>query len=144
MKRVLLLFLLAVPALAQNPATLREEIAAMDKKLFDAFNARDIKVVGTVFDKSLEFYHDKGGLSGYDQTVKQLGENFSRGNSPRRELLPESLEVYPIPNYGAMQIGAHRFCSGAEGKDCGVFKFVHVWKKTDGEWRITRVVSYDN
>ena len=132
-------------ATAQTRSALYDEIAAADTKFFNAFNARDIEVVGSMFDKSLEFYHDRGGLSGYDQTIKQLKENFSRPGSPRRELVPGTLEVHPIPNYGAIQAGSHRFCHEENGKqDCGVFKFLHVWQKKDGEWKITRVVSYDH
>ena len=117
----------------------------MDKKLFVAFNARDIGIVSEIFDPSLEFYHDRGGLSGYEQTIKQLKQNFSSPMSPRRELVAGTLEVFPVPNYGAIQAGEHRFCHEENGKtDCGTFKFVHVWQKKDGKWKITRVVSYDH
>ena len=125
--------------------SLRDEIAAADKKLFDAFNARDIETVATMFDTDLEFFHDRGGLSGYEQTVKQLAENFKRPASPRREIVLDTMEVHPIPNYGAVQVASHRFCNEGNGKtDCGTFKFVHVWQKKDGAWKITRVISYDH
>ncbi|MNC99919.1 hypothetical protein D3C83_183680 [compost metagenome] len=53
--------------------------------------------------------------------------------------------MYPIPGYGAMEVGVHRFCHVENGKeDCGNFKFVHIWQKKDGQWKITRVVSYDH
>ena len=134
---------LSTAATGQMSSALYDEIAAMDKKLFDAFNARDIEIIGSIFDTTLEFYHDRGGLTGYDQTMKQSKEIFSKPSSPRRELVPGTLEVYPIPNYGAVQIGAHRFCHDDNGKpDCGLFKFVHVWQKKDGNWKLTRVVSY--
>jgi hypothetical protein len=32
-------------------------------------------------------------------------------------LVPGSLEVYPIPGYGAMQIGAHTFCHIEDGSN---------------------------
>jgi hypothetical protein len=115
----------------------------MDKTLFDAFNNRDTATFNKLFTKDLEFYHDKGGLTNYEYTVKSLVSTASLNNGLRRELVPGSLEVYPIPNYGAMEIGAHTFCHTENGKlDCGTFKFVHIWKKVGNEWKITRVVSY--
>ena len=139
------LLLVSLDASAQGRSALYDEIVAADKKLFDAFNARDIRVVRTMFDRDLEFYHDRGGLAGYEQTIRQLSQNFSRPTSPRRELMTDSLEVHPIRDYGAVQTGAHRFCHEENGKtECGVFKFVHVWQKKDNRWRITRVVSYDH
>lgn len=139
------LLLLALTAAAETKSPLLVEIAAADKKLFDAFNGRDISVVKVMFDESLEFYHDRGGLSDYAQTIRQLTENFANPNWPRRELVAGTLEVHPIPNYGAIQTGAHRFCHEENGKtECGVFKFVHVWQKKGSGWKITRVISYDH
>ena len=57
--------------------------------------------------------------------------------------MPGSLEVFPIKNYGAMEVGVHRFCHVEQGKEeCGTFRFVHVWRRTDRKWQIARVVSY--
>lgn len=115
----------------------------MDSLLFNAFNSRDIDKFKSLFTPDLEFYHDKGGLTNYDQTVASLKNTAANNTDLKRELVPGSLEVYPLKEYGAMQIGMHRFCHTENGKpDCGVFKFVHIWKLQDGEWKITRVVSY--
>ena len=125
---------------------LYNEIAKMDSILFDAFNSRDIVKFGSLFTQDLEFYHDKGGLTSYEYTMnfmKEVAKN--KANDLRRDLVRGSLEVYPIPGYGAMEIGAHTFCHSENGKqDCGTFKFVHIWKKENGAWKISRVVSYDH
>jgi hypothetical protein len=56
-----------------------------------------------------------------------------------------TLEVHPIKGYGAIEIGSHRFSHGENGKDVsGTFKFMMVWKEENGNWRISRVVSYDH
>ncbi len=47
---------------------LYKEIAHMDSVVFNAFNTRDIETFRTLFDESLEFYHDTGGLTNYDHT----------------------------------------------------------------------------
>jgi hypothetical protein len=66
-------------------------------------------------------------------------------NGLKRELVPGTLEVYPVRDYGAIEIGSHRFCHDENGKqDCGTFKFMHIWKKTGNEWKITRIISYDH
>jgi hypothetical protein len=134
-----------VSSVPSKSNALYKEIAHMDSVLFDAYNAHNIGIVNTVFDKSLEFYHDKGGLSGYDQTISGLTNQFAQNNGIRRDLVPGSFEVYPIKDYGAIEIGVHRFCHTENGQQiCGSFKFVHVWQKKDGVWKITRVVSYDH
>ena len=125
--------------------SLFNQIAHLDSVLFNAFNGRDIETFKKLFTTDLEFYHDKGGLTGYEYTIQSLKNTAARNDGLKRELVPGSLEVYPIKDYGAIQIGAHRFCHLENGKqDCGTFKFVHIWKKFGNDWKITRVVSYDH
>jgi hypothetical protein len=122
---------------------LYKEIAHLDSVVFNAFNTRDIELFKTLFTQDLEFYHDTGGLTGYKHTTDFMEEVAKQTNKLKRELVPGSLEVYPIPGYGAMEIGTHTFCHIENGKqDCGTFKFVHIWQKKDGAWKISRVVSY--
>ena len=133
---------MSTPPKPRSP--LYDEIARADKELFDAFNAHDAEKVASYFDDGLEFYHDKGGLVTKRDSIAGMKGNFAQNNGLRRDLVGE-IEVYPIPNYGAMEIGAHRFCHVENGKnDCGVFKFAHVWQKQAGGWKITRVLSYDH
>ena len=121
------------------------EIIHMDSVLFNAFNSRDTLTFKTLFTTDLEFYHDKGGLTDYTFSIESLKRTTASNTDLKRELIPGSLEVYPIKEYGAVQIGSHRFCHTENGKpDCGTFKFVHIWKKKDGQWKISRVASYDH
>jgi ketosteroid isomerase-like protein len=129
----------------RTPASspLYNEIAALDTAMFAAFNAHDAATLESYFDEGLEFYHDLGGLTTRAESMKGLKGMFDQNNGIRRELVRGSLEVYPIRDYGAIEIGAHRFCHVENGKDdCGTFKFVHVWQKQPRGWKITRVVSY--
>lgn len=119
------------------------EIFHMDSILFIAFNSRDIEKLKSLFSKDLEFYHDKDGLTSYTQTIESFIKMAAKKNDLKRELLPGSLEVYPLKDFGAMQVGVHRFCHTEKGKaDCGTFKFMHIWKQEKGEWKISRVISY--
>jgi hypothetical protein len=132
---------------AQNTKSdsLYSQIAHMDSVLFNAFNNRDMETFKSLFVTDLEFYHDKGGLTDYSYTINSFKNTIDQNNGLKRKLVKGSLEVYPINGYGAIQIGAHTFCHPENGKmDCGTFKFVHVWKKVNNEWKIARVISYDH
>jgi ketosteroid isomerase-like protein len=138
---------MAVESKKHSPASaeLYNTIAYMDSVLFNAFNSHDLEKLKTLFTEDLEFYHDIGGLTGYSENMEAFENNFAKNNHLKRELIGGSLEVYPVKEYGAMQIGEHRFCHTENGKlDCSTFKFVHIWKKTDGNWKISRVISYDH
>ncbi len=136
------------PAIPDEKATLQSlytEIARMDSLLFAAYNSQDVEKMMSFFDPDLEFYHDKGGLTNYAQNEAASREIFSRQQNIRRELVKGSLKVYPVKDYGAMEIGAHQFCHEENGKmDCGTFQFLMIWQKKDGQWKITRVASYDH
>ena len=119
-------------------------LAALDAALFESYNNCDLEKNRAFFADDIEFYHDRGGLTvGADKIVRQLKENIC--GKTRRELVPGSLEAYPLKGYGAVQMGVHRFFSPADSKEpAGVAKFVHIWQLKDGTWKITRVISYDH
>jgi ketosteroid isomerase-like protein len=127
---------------------LYNEILKQDSILFTAFNTCDIKTFRAKFTDDLEFYHDKGGLTGIDHTMNFMNETCNNTERKlRRGLIKEGMEVYPIKDYGAVQIASHSFYITEKGKQevkSGTFKFVHVWKKTNEGWKISRVVSYDH
>jgi ketosteroid isomerase-like protein len=134
---------LSIPAHAQEQTPLYKEIAAMDKVLFDAFNRQDAEGVKAVFSTDLEFFHDMGGLQNYEQNHEATRKLFARNLQLKRELVPGSMEVYQVKNYGAIQTGQHTFCHIENGTDdCGTFKFLQIWKRTVDGWKLSRVVSY--
>jgi ketosteroid isomerase-like protein len=157
MKKVLLLLSLLVVPLAQvnaqppQSAAAHDElfrtIAALDGELFDAYNRCDLEKLASLLTEDLEFYHDQTGLSrGRQATVDAVKANIC--GKVRRDLVPGSLEVYPLKNYGAVEMGSHRFCDPKKtekcGEDSGIAKFVMLWQNNDGAWKITRVISYDH
>jgi ketosteroid isomerase-like protein len=128
---------------ADPPTDLLETIKKMDAAIFDAFNAHDADRLMSFFTEDLEFYHDTGGLGNYRQNAEDFKKMFAGTPDIRRDLVPESFEVYPIKDYGAMEIGQHRFCHNENGKDdCGTFGFAMVWRKVGDSWKISRVLSY--
>ncbi len=122
-----------------------DTIFHLDSILFKAFNEKNTETFIKYFDKDLEFYHDKSGLTDYAFNVDVFKTNFAKGGDLTRTLVKEDMEVFPVPNYGAVQIASHRFCHTENGKpDCGTFKFIHIWKRTAEGWKITRIVSVDH
>jgi ketosteroid isomerase-like protein len=128
---------------AATSGELFDTIARMDSAIFEAFNAHDVDRLMSMFTDDLEFYHDTGGLTDYRQSQENFKKLFAGTPDIRRDLVKGSLEVYPIKDHGAIEIGEHRFCHKENGKDdCGTFKFAMIWGKTGDSWKISRVISY--
>jgi ketosteroid isomerase-like protein len=136
------------PALAQpgaEPDALFKTVQALDTRLFDAYNRCDLATVSAMTAEDLEFYHDKTGLArGRQLLLAGLKNNIC--GKVTRELVPGSLEVYPIAGYGAVEIGVHRFHHpGHEVPgSVGEAKFVELWQEKDATWKLTRVISFDH
>jgi ketosteroid isomerase-like protein len=148
-----LLCLLTLTARAQTtptqrtPATaLYKQIMQVDSSVFAAFNRCDSVAYKPFFAPDLEFYHDLGGLArGRQVEMQSLREMCARGTPMRRELVKGSADVHPLKNYGAVEMGVHRFYhtnKGGTEKPSGTYKFIHVWQRTPTGWRITRIISY--
>jgi len=120
------------------------EILAMDKVLFDAANRQDLATMRTLFTKDLEWYQDNDAVGDYAKTMQDFEGIFNFDYKLTRTLIADTSEVHPIKDFGAVQIGKHQFChNDAQGNpDCGIFGFVHLWKQTNGQWQIARVISY--
>ena len=122
---------------------LNEEIKAADNAFFSAFNSCDIEKIANLFSKDLEFYHDISGLKGYEENIIATKELCARNLGLTRTLNEDSHRVFPVKNFGAIQVGEHTFCHEVNGvNDCGTFDFTHIWKQTEDGWRLYRVVSY--
>ena len=156
LRMLLILPLLAssMPQVHAQPPQSKEEhdklfqtIETLDGQLFDAYNRCDLEKLGSFFTEDLEFYHDQTGLSrGRQAMVDAVKQNIC--GKVRRDLVAGTLEVYPLKGYGAVEIGVHRFCDPKKNDKCGeasgVAKFVMLWQNTDGNWKITRVISFDH
>ncbi|MCU0334772.1 MAG: nuclear transport factor 2 family protein [Chitinophagaceae bacterium] len=125
---------------AANPALYRH-ILHMDSVLFDAYNHCKPDIIAAIFSKDIEFYHDQSGLStSHAQLVKSIEQNIC--GKVRRELIAGSVEVYPLPGYGAVQFGLHQFYNAAEpGSKPHPSRFVCIWKQEGEQWVLTRVIS---
>jgi hypothetical protein len=129
-------------------AQLLATVTALDAQLFGAYNSCDLGKLGALVAADLEFYHDKTGLSrGREPFLAAIKDNIC--GKVHRELVPGTLEVYPLAHYGAVEIGAHVFCDPRQVTHCdpaksGIAKFVMLWQHTGEGWQLTRVISYDH
>jgi len=152
MNRSLHRFLLLLSALgacaaaqpAAQPEPLFLTIKSLDAKLFNAYNHCDLGTLAAMVSDDLEFYHDQTGLSvGKAPFLAAIKQNIC--GKVQRELLPQTLEVYPLKGYGAVEIGIHRFHHPGHSEDgVGDARFVMLWQNKSGAWKITRVISYDH
>ena len=131
----------ADPLPAQDP--LYKAIADADAALFGATNHCDLETLGKYVADDLEFYHDKSGLSvGKADLIQKTKDNIC--GKMVRELVPGSLAVYPLPGFGALEVGTHRFLHPGEPNNIGQAQLLHVWQLKDGQWKLSRVISYDH
>jgi len=120
---------------------LYDEIVRMDSIWEDSYNNCKIDVQQQLISDDIEFYHDQGGLV---KSKTQLANAYKNNicGKVTRELLKGSIEVYPIKDYGAVEMGYHRFHSIYDTDTNSKYaRFVHIWKKENGQWKITRVIS---
>lgn len=130
---------------ANTQIELFNKVANLDSSLFAAYNSKNLNLMKTYFTKDLEWYQDNGGLIDFEKVFSNFQSIFNRDYDLKRNLIRESLEVHPIEGYGAIEIGKHQFKHIENGKlEIGTFKFLMIWKNDNGNWKISRVISYDH
>ncbi|REH52495.1 uncharacterized protein DUF4440 [Tenacibaculum gallaicum] len=120
---------------------LHNQIVKMDSIFFNAYNTCDMKVQSNILSDNIEFFHDKGGLStSKSEIIAATKKNIC--GKVTRTLIKGSIEVYPINNYGAVEIGYHTFFNNREPNARSIpSKFIAIWKKENAQWLMTKVIS---
>ncbi|HJV41688.1 nuclear transport factor 2 family protein [Caulobacter sp.] len=136
------------------PPVLIPAIAARDAALFDVmFVQCDPAALKGMVTEDMEFYHDKGGRMDHDAFVADYAKSCEAKRAPdawrsRRELKPDTLRVYAIPGFGAVEEGTHLFYERkGDGPErlAGKARFSILWKLgDDGQWRMARTFSIDH
>ena len=133
-----------IPKYEPSNKSLYTEIIKMDSIYFTAYNTCDMKTQADLLSENIEFFHDKGGLSISKKEILIATEK-NICNKVTRTLIKGSVEVYPIKNYGAIEIGYHKFYNKQEPNAKSIpSKFITIWKKENNAWKISRVVSLHN
>ncbi len=129
-------------AQSQEPSALYQTIVALDSAYFAAYNTCDMETQAKLLADEIEFYHDMGGLStSKEEILKGISQNIC--GKVTRTIVEGSLEVSPIPGYGAAIVGLHKFKNHREpeGTPSKKSRFVGIWKQTGDQWQMTRIIS---
>lgn len=149
-----LALLAAAPVALPEGQDLHAQVAAADDRFFTAYFGTTCQpaVVRALIADDFEMYHDKGGVvaTNADQFMADYA-NSCAARAPadawrsRRELVPGSLRVDPVPGFGAIEDGEHRFYERqGDGKErlAGFAHFTQLWQKTESGWKLKRVFSF--
>lgn len=133
-------------AIAQSQDALFKTVSRLDTELFDTFNhcssPEELQKHASYLSPSLEFYHDKGGVT-WSRHDYIANTKMNACGKFRRYLIQDSVQVFPIKDYGAIEQGRHKFCYIKTGKCFGEAQFFIVWHhQKDGKWEATRIFSY--
>lgn len=149
--KILLLLLIvfisgnAINAQVEKSSELFKTLEENDRLLFEeGFNKCDISQFENLISDDMEFYHDQSGIM---NSKKEFMDNTRNGLCKKgfkkndRVLVEESLKVYALKNrgklYGAIQTGVHKFGNSDA-------KFTHLWLLEGGEWKLSRVLSFEH
>ena len=123
---------------------LYKTIVALDSTFFGYYNSCDVNLekYADFYSDNIEFYHDKGGIMTSKKDIIE-GTKKNICGKVTRELVKGSIEVYPIKDFGAIEIGLHKFHNNTEpaNTESHTGRFMVIWKKENNQWKITRVVS---
>lgn len=130
---------------AENMTTnsaLHREITALDARISDAYNHCRIQPLKHMFAGNAELYFaDRGVTRQLFTHTDTLRRTFC--GKFRREAPSSDQQVHPLPDYGAIQTGTQSFCA-IDSTPCRGQRmhFMAIWRRLDGEWKITRLVRY--
>ncbi len=123
---------------------LHDTIVKLDSIFFTAYNtcAVNLETYASFYADSIEFYHDKGGLMNVKEEIVASTKQYVCGKVTR-ELVKGSIEVYPIKDYGAIEMGLHKFHNNTDPSSANsrAGKFIIIWQHKNNQWKITKVVS---
>jgi len=135
-----------------QPADKNEIMKAIyhyDSLFWQAYNVCDVEKMATYFTDDIEFYHDKGGPTFGSAKFQEAIRTGMCGKADwrlRREAIAGTVKVFPMNNYGGLISGEHIFYINDGKKETldGYGKFTQLWKFENGEWKMSRVLSYDH
>ena len=153
MLAALALLAASAPAIPEGP-TLREEVRSADMRFFSLYfdTACHPDEIRALIADDFEMYHDKGGVVATN--AEQFMADYARACASRaqsdawrsrRELIDKGLRIDPVPGFGAIEDGEHRFFERrGEGRErlAGFARFTQLWVKSERGWQLKRVFSY--
>ncbi|NQY04956.1 MAG: nuclear transport factor 2 family protein [Flavobacteriaceae bacterium] len=147
-------FCYAVLGQVPNDSALFIQLKKSDSLLFEqGFNQCNIPLIEKLITDDFEFYHDKKGIQNRNEFLTGFKESIcsNTDKKPIRKLVQGSLNVFRLKNngatYGPIQKGMHLFYIKESNKKpyiTNIAQFSSVWILQNGEWKLSRVLSYDH
>lgn len=159
MKKYFLLFQIillpiVISAQTEKSSELYQTIKEKDSLLFNlGFNNCDINQFENLVSENFEFYHDQSGITDSKSAFINSIQNglCKLSYKPKRILIENSLEVYPLKNngtlYGAIESGIHHFYSIEKDSTeylTSIAKFSHLWILENETWKLSKGLSFDH
>lgn len=131
---------------------LRAEIRAVDAEYFRLLwkDCEPPEKLAAFLHPDGEFYHDANGYR-KDSTAsirfmqRRCEGQTKLGERTRRELVEDSFMVDPVPRFGAIATGEHRFYRTPKSQAeqlIGTARFLILYKRDPDGWRGYRIFSY--
>lgn len=144
----------AVPLLPEGRA-LETAIAARSDAFFALYHdGCDPAQLRAMLMPTLEMYHDQNGVSatsaeGFVARYAQRCRSRGTPTAPRlrRQLVPGTRRIYPVPGYGAIEEGRHDYFGSLGGRPerkVTTARYLQLWAWSRDGWRLARVFSYDH
>jgi ketosteroid isomerase-like protein len=122
-------------------STLYQTISSLDSVFFNAYNNCDLETQSRMYADDIEFYHDLVGLTTSKGEIIEATKRNICGRVTR-ERMEGSIEVYSIADYGAVQLGLHKFHNSDNPDERPESsRFIIIWKAEENHWKISRVIS---
>ncbi|TPN82905.1 serine hydrolase [Aquimarina algicola] len=148
------IFSIGINGQVSKESKIFQELKKADSLFFQkGFNNCNLEVLEHYLPSDFEFYHDENGMQNKEQFIKGFKESICSNpdRKPIRKIVEESVEVFRLKNngetYGAIQKGVHLFYIKEPDKALyltNIAKFTSIWRLKEGQWKLTRVLSYDH
>jgi hypothetical protein len=126
-----------------------------DSLFWEAYNRCDVQKMMGYIAHDIEFYHDKGGITLGDSALGASIKNGLCSNQEkyrlRRAEVSGTGKAYPMMKndkvYGVLMAGKHLFYLSQNGEKehaDGLAQYADLWLLKNGEWKMSRVFSYDH
>lgn len=118
-------------------------VAQLDQRHFEAFNRCDIDTLTMLYAPDVEFFHDLNGrVMNREQFLQAVRKNIC--GKVQRQLLPGTMEVYPLAKVGVLQMGRHCFERAGQPGCIQQGRFTILWRFDGAAWQVAKVFSYDH
>lgn len=146
------LWVLSFPAFGEDKNAWQAPILTLDTAYWQAFNSAQPAGMNVHLAEDVEFYHDRGGVLIGKAALSKVNNGMKTSESRvRRELIPNTMKLFPMYRgdklYGAIMTGEHQFFIRLPKKDeqlAGKAFFTHLLLLKKGQWKISRIYSYEH